>query len=100
LNRLVSILTLGLASWRLARMLVHEIGPFRLFTEIRKLNGIEHDVDGFPEVTNYDQVLSCIFCTSVWTSIILMLMPKPVVNVLAISAVAAVLEEKYGEGKH
>lgn len=92
------ILILGLAAWRISHMVVNEVGPFMVFTKIRKLWGIEHDLDGFPITWPSTVPLSCTWCMSVWVAAVLLFVPKVIVRLFAISGVACLLEERYGKG--
>jgi hypothetical protein len=87
----------GLATWRIAHMLVHEVGPFGILTRIRKVTGIEHDAEGFPSVWHSNNMLSCVWCTSVWVGLIFLFVPKCICELLSLSAIACILEERYGK---
>lgn len=91
---LSDVVTTGLATWRLSSMLVNEYGPFGMFMRLRALTGIEHDSSGVPIVVPTNNVLSCIWCTSVWVAALLLLLPRVVSCALAISTVAIVVSEK------
>lgn len=86
---LTSLIILALATWRLSFMLVSETGMFGVFTFIRK-----H--------ANVSGVLNCIFCTSVWVAILIMVVwysdLYPSVYVLAISGGAMVMRSWSGVG--
>lgn len=88
-----NILVLGLASWRLSHALVNEVGPFRIFSRIRKLAGITNDDDGYPLSWSGDNLLSCVWCTSFWVTILLYLAPVQLRYFFAGSAIAVLLEE-------
>jgi hypothetical protein len=94
---LLLLVELGLASWRLAHMLVHETGPYDVLVRLRELTGIEHDEDN--NIVSYPNStpLFCVFCTSIWTSAILYFLPAWVRKILAASAIACILEDKYGK---
>lgn len=68
----LDFLILGMATWRISSMLVQEKGPWNIFEKIRKLSGIEHDDNGnallIPD-NFFANVLSCIWCCSVWVAI-------------------------------
>jgi len=64
-----------LATWRISSLLVNEAGPFDVFVKIREVFGIKHK-DGVPYEypdTFFAQLLSCIWCTSIWVAIFLTL---------------------------
>lgn len=75
----LDLLILALACWRLAYMLVREDGPAHIFARLRAR-------------TTFGGLLECVFCTSIWTAVLVFavwLTPaRPVVEVLAISALA------------
>lgn len=65
-------LILALATWRVSSLLVDERGPWDIFVKIRSLAGMTHDENGeVAEVPDgfFSQLLSCIWCTSVWTGL-------------------------------
>jgi hypothetical protein len=94
-------LIFGLATWRLASLLVNEAGPFDMFIRLRERVGIQHQdgvayliPDGF-----LPGVLSCVWCSSVWCAalfvlawLILPTVALPVALVFAFSAVAVIVE--------
>jgi len=69
-------LIIGVASWRLAFMLVREAGPLEMFARLRTR-------------TTIGGLLECVFCSSVWAAALLWLLwhtpLRPVVYVLAAS---------------
>jgi hypothetical protein len=74
---MIEILILGLACWRLSSLFVEEKGPFGIFLRIRKMVGIERVQDGMPfdvwPNTLLGELLSCVWCFSVWASAMLVL---------------------------
>jgi len=68
---LVDIFILGLACWRLARLITSEDGPFHMFRRVRELTGITHDENGkvfqVPDGVMAG-IFSCVWCASVWIS--------------------------------
>lgn len=60
-----------LAVWRIANLFVNERGPFDVFVRLRSLSGITMDDTGasveIPD-TFFAQVLSCVWCSSIWIS--------------------------------
>jgi hypothetical protein len=87
----------GLATWRVSNMIVHEAGPFDMFVKFRELWGVKHYDDGTVESYPDGVPVSCIWCTSVWVGLVMLLMPKLFAAALAMSAVA-VFGDKYGKG--
>lgn len=84
----------GLAAWRLAAMLVYEEGPGNIFGRFRAHVGIPESGeirDGF-----LPALLSCIWCTSVWTAALMVALVYVglaiVPEVLAAAAVALMAE--------
>jgi len=86
LSNVLDLAILGLASWRLAHLLVHERGPFHLFERLRR-----------PPLVNEAEtgMLNCLYCTSVWIALGLyalwQIIQWPVV-LLAISALAILVD--------
>lgn len=65
----IQFIILGLAVWRISSLFVNESGPLSLFQRIRELAGIQHDPDGVPYQypdNFFAELLSCIWCTSIW----------------------------------
>ena len=92
---------LSLATWRVSKLLTGEAGPFNVFLKIRKASGIVH-LDYTPYQipdTFFAQLLSCVWCTSVWVGTLWFvawyLAPKETELIaipLALSAVAILFE--------
>lgn len=59
----------GLATWRLASLIIAENGPFSIFQRWRSMIGV-YDVG---EVSGLATLFSCIWCLSVWFGIVLTL---------------------------
>lgn len=86
----------ALACWRLAYMLVNEEGPNRIFQTLRRKSGIEHDADGKPIAwTNDLTPLWCVWCTSLWISPLILLLPAPILSVLSCSGAVCLLQAVY-----
>ncbi len=69
---LVELIVYGLATWRIASLLVDEPGPFRIFIRIRSLVGITHDMDDNVAIIPdgfLPGILSCVWCCSVWVGL-------------------------------
>lgn len=90
----LGLLILALATWRLSSLLVQETGPGRVFVKLRELTGITHTDDG--RVLSYGDwtPLYCIWCTSMYVSVVLLFVPLIVLMPLAISTLAIVIHEK------
>ncbi len=69
--RVIDFIVYGLATWRLASLLVREDGPWGIFRELRELALIQHDEDGeiflIPH-TFFGEMLSCVLCASIWVA--------------------------------
>jgi hypothetical protein len=82
--------------------LVNEAGPFDMFMKLRERVGIQHDEEKIPFLIPdgfLPGVLSCVWCSSVWCAglfvlawLILPHVALPVALVLALSAVAVIVE--------
>lgn len=90
---LVQIVASGLAGWRLASLLVVERGPWSIFKRIRTRAGAEDfEIDGF-----FAELLSCIWCTSVWTVAAMWVtwyIYPPVVGIVAAMGAAMIVERQ------
>lgn len=65
------LIVYSIAIWRISNLFVNEKGPWMVFLNIRKRAGIGHDDQGNPYMipdTFFAQVLSCIWCFSIWVS--------------------------------
>jgi len=74
---LPELIVLALATWRVSSLLVNEPGPFRIFIRLREWTGITHDEDDEVEMIPdgfFSDLLSCVWCTSVWVGIFWTLM--------------------------
>ncbi len=89
---MIDVAIKGLAAWRLASILVDEDGPFNVVHELRKATGIEYRDDGAIVSPNWNP-LTCVWCTSIWTAIVVHFLPDIVRKVLAISAIACLIDE-------
>lgn len=95
---LTALFLLGLATWRLSYMLVHEDGPGLVFFRLRRRIGIGHDENRHAWMVPerfLPMLLSCIWCTSVWVSagwvLLYILLPAvalPLAAVFAVSSIA------------
>lgn len=92
-------LLIGLAGWRVAHLLVVEDGPFDIFEKIRQMVGIKSgEIDSF-----FGLLLSCMFCTTVWTCIFmygLWLLSPTAVIVIAAMSIALMAEALNGRSEH
>jgi len=97
---LLDFISIGLASWRVSHMLVHEEGPFRVFVKLRSLFGIIHDDDGTPIAWPDNCLLGCVWCLSVWVAVVFILLPG-ISYIFAASAIACFIERLiWQEPKH
>lgn len=102
---LLTFTVLGLATWRLSRMLVREDGPFHAFFKLRELVGITHDQDG--EIVMIPNrvlplLLSCVWCSSVWVAafwmalwLILPAAAAALASVFALSTLAIIVDRHF-----
>lgn len=72
-------------------MLTSEEGPFNIFVRLREAAGISH-TDNFP-IWKSGNILACLWCTSVWVAIGVLMLPKSVVRVFALSAIAVLVDK-------
>lgn len=68
-------------------MLVLESGPWHIFTKLRSSRGIGHDGD---EAVSWPdgEVLACVWCTSTWVAIMIMVLPIIVILPFSLSCLA------------
>ncbi len=64
-----------------------------LFTKLRTLTGIKHDEDGYPIAFPPGNVLSCLYCTSVWVALFTLVAPKWLIKVMAMSGLAVITDK-------
>lgn len=93
-NWLPIVIMHALATWRISYALVHETGPYWLLTRLRSKTGIVHDETGQPIAWPDNSVLSCIWCSSVWVSIVLMAVPLVMWLIFGVSALAILFNER------
>lgn len=94
---IVDLIVAGLATWRVSNMLINEYGPFGAFVAVREATGIEHDSIGTPNVVPANNLLSCVWCLSVWVAPVMILFPK-LARVFAVSALAILAEKAVDRG--
>lgn len=87
------IIILGLATWRASQAIVYERGPYDILIKIREATGITHNSMGERISWDDQNVFSCIWCMSVWVSLILSFMPPIVRMFFAGSAISILIEE-------
>lgn len=97
---------LALATWRLSSMIVREDGPAYVFRGLRELSGITHDESGVVVMIPdgfLPQLLSCVYCSSIWVGFIwtVFWVLAPVIAVrfaalFALSALAVVFDRHMG----
>lgn len=91
----MNLIIYALAVWRLSRLLVKEDGPYEIFRRLRIRSGIEYaqfDRDAIASWPDWNP-LTCMCCTSVYTAAMLYKMPQSLLNILAASSVAVLLDK-------
>lgn len=78
-------------------MLTQEAGPFDIFIRLREHLGISHDEFGKPIAWPDGSVLACLYCTSVWIALLMLVIPKWAVRILAYSGAAIMVEAQHGK---
>lgn len=67
---LCEFLVFGLATWRVASLLVEEDGPWDLLGRLRYRLGVRYDEESQPYGTNVlAKALTCVWCLSLWVGI-------------------------------
>jgi hypothetical protein len=98
IERLADFLIIGLATWRVTSLFVHEAGPWDVFVRVRDLMGFEHDeghVIGTPQGF-WGGLFSCVWCLSMWVAPvigILFLIAPVIVFVIALSSLAILIDK-------
>jgi len=99
---LLAAVVIGLGGWRVASLLVAERGPFRLFVRLREVFGFTHNDNGRPTswpATPIAEMLSCVWCTSVWTTLAMYGVWEAehrAAMIIAAMAIAVMVEEYVG----
>jgi len=90
INDALDILVIGFAAWRLAYALVNE----DVFSWLRKLLGVvEHDNGAFVQRTSdtlFGKMLTCVYCTSFWTTGAMIALYETLPELVAWFAIAGV----------
>lgn len=73
---LLRAVVVGLASWRLASLLVDEEGPGHVFARLRAAVGIPAGPGELPD-SLLAGILSCVWCASVWVAPVFWLASYP-----------------------
>ena len=87
----------GLATWRVSNMLVKEEGPYKVFQKLREATGIIHDDEGRVLATPDNNLLSCVWCVSVWIAAISLIVPSWLTRALALSTIVIGLDGAIAE---
>lgn len=86
---MLRLVLLGLATWRLSSLLVHERGPFDVFGRIRHATG----ADRVGEMGEIQELFSCVWCMSIWVGLFLYVVRIPLLlYVLAASTIAILID--------
>ena len=62
----IHFVILGLAVWRISRLLSSERGPYALLEKIRHLCGVRYTDHGVTTRSELSKLISCPDCNSVW----------------------------------
>lgn len=85
------------ATWRLTHLFMYEQGPWNTILKLRRHFGVRHDQDGHPLAWPEGSLFECFLCFSVWTAIVMVVLPWWVSVPFAASAIAIWAEAKYGK---
>ena len=96
---MLDLIMKGLATWRLSHLLVEEDGPFMVFHKLRLGTGILYDGDGEVYYHPIWNPLYCIWCSSIWVGLGMLVAPGWLVKWLAYSGVAMVIESWLDNGQ-
>lgn len=87
---------IGLASWRMAHLLIYEDGPFEIIEKFRNAIGLgPGEVKGFLPL-----LFSCMLCLTAWTTIAayLLYLLEPIATMLVAAMAVALLVDKVRNG--
>lgn len=89
----VTLLILGLASWRVANFLVMEDGPYDISGKFRHFIGVRYaEHNAIPFGTNIvAQAFTCVWCLSFWVSLLMVLIYYFMGDFLIMQGVALIL---------
>lgn len=66
------LLVIGLATYRIALLLVEEAGPFEVFGKLRHAVGVRYDAKSEQYATNeLAKLFLCVWCMSIWVGVII-----------------------------
>lgn len=83
----------AIAVWRISYMVVFEDGPGDIFLMVRATSGTHIlGEDGRPD-SGMGRILSCLFCTSMWVSFLLMFCPMFIIVPFALSGAAIIVQK-------
>lgn len=82
--QVVDVVCLFLATWRLSSLVTRGQGPKQVFAHIRA----RLDPHGLQVPGSLGQLVTCLWCMSIWAAAVLWFLPIEVSYVLAASAVA------------
>lgn len=91
---MLELVTRSLAIWRISRLLVAENGPFDVIKKLRILTGIVYNSYDDSTVVSYPvwNPLHCIYCTSIWVMVVIVFVPKKVVNLIGANGAAMLIQ--------
>lgn len=101
MQKLVDLLVLGLASFRLSSLIALEEGPLSVFIKVRaELGAYDYDDQGRVK-TSLGRGISCPYCVGVYIAALLYVAYKvrwlkPIVQVFAVAGVQAALQDRSG----
>jgi hypothetical protein len=88
----------AIATWRLSHMIMWEAGPADILRKARERLGVTHYDDGSPSsyMGPFAEVVSCMWCLSVWVGLVMPFTPRAVKVALVCSAVAIEFDKRHG----
>lgn len=94
---MLRLLSLALATYRIARLFALDEGPFSAFSRLRyTLGAYDLGENGKPEST-WGRMISCPHCMGLYAAALVMVLPKPLVDLLAIAGLQSWLQSMTGE---
>lgn len=89
----------GLATWRIAHMLMYEAGPYDVLLKFRTSIGIKHDDYDKPFMWPPNNPMYCMWCFSVWIGVALSTAPIKLSLPFALSTIAIIVDDWLKNGE-
>ncbi len=90
------VVIVGLATWRIASLLVREEGPLDVFARLRSFAGVPQPGEIGP-ATFWSQLLGCVWCLSLWLAPLVWIVwaTAPLAAAILAAAAVAILVDRW-----